>query len=275
MFLSVITPSYNYEQFIEDALNSVHWQCQEGVEHLILDDGSRDNSVAVARAHVSQPTVREQTNVGLAKTLNRLLDTATGEWVSWLNADDFYMKGAFQTVGALIKKYPDVDVVIGDTVFVDPEGHLKRLLPAHRMSGRVIAHYGAISAPNSIFFRRSVLQAVGFRDDTRILMDKWVLLDILRNHAKFRYLDTPLGAMRRHDGQLSAVLRHDSDNERTAFRRDAGVATEGRSLRASQAFGRGLHGWYKVIDGGFRNQVHWAQRQDEDMKWWPDPDRRD
>ena len=110
------------------------------------------------------------------------------------------MPGAFDVVERLTTESPNVDVVVGDTVFVDVDGRVTRLLPAHRMSSLVIGHYGIFAAPNALFFRRSLLQEVGFREDSRILMDKWVLLDLLRKDARFRYTPTPLGAMRRHGG---------------------------------------------------------------------------
>ena len=97
MQVSVIIPAYNAAEFIERAVESAI-RLDEVGEIIIIDDGSTDGSVARIRSHVGNQKLTVQSNAGLSATLNRLLDQSTGDWIGWLNADDFYLEGAFAKV---------------------------------------------------------------------------------------------------------------------------------------------------------------------------------
>ena len=81
MHLSVITPSCNYGRYIDDCLDSVTHQSLACHEHLVLDDGSSDDSAERARRHPGTARVWEQENAGVAVTLNRLLERSSGDWI--------------------------------------------------------------------------------------------------------------------------------------------------------------------------------------------------
>jgi glycosyltransferase involved in cell wall biosynthesis len=266
--LSIITPSYNYAAWLPDALASVHGQDVAAYEHVVLDDGSVDASVDVARAHPSAPRVIEQENVGLAETLNRLVPLVTGDWVGWLNADDFYLEGAFGTLKAVITQDPSIDIVVGDTVFVDESGLVQRLLPGHRITGSVTKHFGMTAATSAFFVNRAALEDVGFRRGTKFLMDKWLFWQLWETGRRFAYVPMPIGAMRRHDEQQSRVQRDPGAAERAEFRRALGLPTTGLSRSLSKAWGRGLHIAYKGLDGGLANEWRGRRHRGSDARWW-------
>src|SRR5690242_7659236 len=106
---SILTPSYNYDRYLGDALESVARQDGVEVEHVVVDDGSTDSSVEILRAWQHPLRVEVQPNRGLARTLNRALELATGDVVGWLNADDFYLPGALAAAAAAFAADPRLD----------------------------------------------------------------------------------------------------------------------------------------------------------------------
>lgn len=268
MELSIITPSYNYGQWISDALSSVQHQSRPAFEHVVIDDGSADDSVAVARNHSSDVRITTQANVGLAETLNRLLAATSGDWVGWLNADDFYLQGAFATLKTALDFESSLDVLVGDTVFVDEAARVQRLLPAHRITGQVTKHFGMTAGTSAFFIRRRALEAVGFRAGTKFLMDKWLFWQLWGIGAKFGYLPVPLGAMRRHAGQESRLQQDLGAYEKKAFREAAQLPTGGWRRALTKTWGRGLHLTYKVLDHGLFNEWGYRIHQGEDARWW-------
>ena len=89
--ISVIVPVYNAEQWLREALESLQAQTYADFEAIMVDDGSTDGSGAICRAfHEADPRFRliSQPNAGLSAARNAGLDSAKGDWISFLDADD-------------------------------------------------------------------------------------------------------------------------------------------------------------------------------------------
>lgn len=92
--VSVITPLYNYEQYIAEAIESVLSQSYSQIEMIIVDDGSSDRGTAVVERYVSDRVKlfrQPRHGCGVARALNLALSQAQGEFISWLSADDYYL----------------------------------------------------------------------------------------------------------------------------------------------------------------------------------------
>ena len=89
--VSVIVPAYAQEAFLGRCLDSIAAQSYEGsVEVIVVDDGSPDDSAAIARAHKSSPQVIEKDNGGVSSARNAGIVASTGEYLAFLDADDFW-----------------------------------------------------------------------------------------------------------------------------------------------------------------------------------------
>ena len=89
--VSVIVPAYDQQEFLVRCLDSIAAQSYEGeVEVIVVDDGSPDESAAVARAHASSPRVIEQENGGVSSARNAGIMASRGEYLAFLDADDFW-----------------------------------------------------------------------------------------------------------------------------------------------------------------------------------------
>src|ERR687897_245118 len=89
--VSVLTPSYGYGRFIADSIES--GICQDGLrlQHIVQDGGSEDETLDVLRSFGDQVLWTSEPDQGQSDALNRALAKATGRWVAWLNADEFYL----------------------------------------------------------------------------------------------------------------------------------------------------------------------------------------
>ncbi|HLG03570.1 MAG TPA: glycosyltransferase family 2 protein [Bacteroidia bacterium] len=120
--VSVIVPCYNYGNFLPEAVRSVQQQTYPHWECLIIDDGSTDNSYAVAKALAeSDDRIRvfRLENVGLSNVRNTGLREAKGKFIQFLDADDLIVKNKFALEVELLQQNLKVDMVYGDFVLLE------------------------------------------------------------------------------------------------------------------------------------------------------------
>lgn len=112
--LSIVIPVYNVERYLEKCLHSVVEQLDETIEVIIVNDGSPDNSAAIIEkyreAYPSNIVVVNQKNQGLSMARNNGLERSCGEYVWFVDSDDWLKGDAIARVKSEIATYPDVDV---------------------------------------------------------------------------------------------------------------------------------------------------------------------
>jgi len=122
--VSIITPVYNGSEYLEDLILSVKNQDYPNIEHIIIDDGSRDNGATVSVLN-RYPHLRWWTrfNVGQYATMNEGLLAAQGEIVCFVSADDIVSPGAVKIAVESLVKNDSLDAVYGATSHIDSEGN--------------------------------------------------------------------------------------------------------------------------------------------------------
>lgn len=109
---SVVIPLYNKEAHVGDTLASIARQSHPPLEVIVVDDGSTDGSASkVLTANLSGLRVVAQANAGPACARNRGIAEAAGDWIAFLDADDFWLPDHLETLAGLIDAYPAADVV--------------------------------------------------------------------------------------------------------------------------------------------------------------------
>jgi len=114
--VSIIIPCYNAEEYIEACINSVILQDYENWECIIINDGSKDNTLNIIKifeAENHKITVFLQENLGLSATRNKGMDNAKGEFIFFLDQDDILVTDAIST---MVYSYEDNDIIVGITV---------------------------------------------------------------------------------------------------------------------------------------------------------------
>ncbi|MBQ7096661.1 MAG: glycosyltransferase [Clostridia bacterium] len=119
--VSIIVPVYNVEKYLERCINSLRNQTLEDIEIILVDDSSTDSSLALCeRAAESDSRIRviHKMNEGAGKARNTALEIATGEYIGFVDSDDFVESDMFETLYEKAKKYGS-DLVMSGVLFVD------------------------------------------------------------------------------------------------------------------------------------------------------------
>jgi glycosyltransferase involved in cell wall biosynthesis len=120
--ITVITPSYNQGQFIEETIRSVLDQNYPSLEYIVMDGGSTDVTVDILKKydHALTYWVSEKDR-GQAHAINKAFERATGELIVWINSDDLLLPGSLATYAAAYERDPG-KVIVGDVVYFDRNG---------------------------------------------------------------------------------------------------------------------------------------------------------
>jgi glycosyltransferase involved in cell wall biosynthesis len=113
MRLSVVIPCYNAARFLAAALDSVVEQGVSDLEIIVIDDGSSDDSAAIARSHRGPVTCVSQPNAGISPARNAGVRLARGEFLAFLDADDVWTEGSLAARFAVFDNYPSTECVFG------------------------------------------------------------------------------------------------------------------------------------------------------------------
>lgn len=125
ILVSVIMPAYNCEKYVEEAINSVIKQTYEKWELLVIDDGSKDNTVKIveelskkeSRIHI----IKNENNQGVSATRNRGISKASGDWIAFLDSDDMWDKTKLEKQMEYAKKISAEFLFTGSS-YINEEG---------------------------------------------------------------------------------------------------------------------------------------------------------
>ncbi|MGC8121911.1 glycosyltransferase [Marinobacter sp. VGCF2001] len=163
--ISIITPTYNRERTIAQAVESVLAQSYERWELLIIDDGSEDGTREQLSGYLDDARVQYhfQENQGQSVARNRGLRYARGEYICFLDSDDLWVPEKLERQEALMKAYPDVDVLHSDEIMIDEQGHELSRKNMRRYSGKIARQMlvdNSVSI-NTVMARRECFDAMG------------------------------------------------------------------------------------------------------------------
>ena len=210
--VSIVTPAYNAAPYLPDLLRSVAAQDYPRIEHVVIDDGSRDDGATV-RLLESHPGVRwwSRGNLGQYATMNEGFRAATGDFVTAISADDTYVDaGAVSALARCLVGHPECDVAYGFTLHVDAHGRPLPVQPYQRYPPWMLRYNLGFVFHCSMLVRRDRL----IRDDTlfddsfRYIGDaEWMVRLSLR--YRFKRIDRHIGAYRHHGAQVSTLASAD------------------------------------------------------------------
>ena len=143
---SIITPSFNQEEFIERTLRSViDQQGDFSMEHLVMDGGSTDGTLEILGKYAENITAVSEPDRGMADALNKGFALATGEIIGWLNSDDLYMPGALQKVTAYFNLHPECRWLYGNCLIIDEaDQETRKWITAYKNRKARKFHYEAL-----------------------------------------------------------------------------------------------------------------------------------
>ena len=196
--ISIVTPSYNQGQFIEETILSVINQNYPNLEYIIIDGGSTDDTVKIIEKYEKYITYWiSETDQGQSHAINKGLQKATGDILAWINSDDYYLPGTFKVVTQFLGKIEKA-IVFGNAIHIQ-EGSVK--IYGSNVSKSFyeidLKIHDTIIQPSS-FWNRSALEEIGLLDENmHYVFDwEWFIRAKLSDDIKFIPIDNYLSVYR-------------------------------------------------------------------------------
>jgi len=214
--ISVITPSFNQANFLPVNLESVAKQKLADVEHIIVDPGSTDGSLEIAKQSSNVKLIAEPDR-GQSDGINKGFIKSTGDILAWLNSDDFYPDAdVLAEVIKCFQKNPNVDIVYGDVNFVDETGKFLRKGYINRDPDDLLHsfEYQVGIVQPAVFFRRKVFEEIGGpSEEFEYCMDYELWVRMAGQGYKWKYIPKILAHHRWWDGMKTNSQRNLSFRE--------------------------------------------------------------
>lgn len=202
--VSIVTPSYNQGQFIEETIRSVLLQGYPNLEYLVIDGGSTDGSVEIIKKYERWLTYwASEKDRGQAHAINKGFARATGEIFAWLNSDDTYSPGAFGLAASALSAHPEVILVYGNCTYIDEVSQIIGSVNARPTSTvKILLGENNISQQTAFMRRRSLQDAGGINPTLNYVMDLelWLRLGL---HGSFLVVPSVLAYFRLHHSSKS------------------------------------------------------------------------
>jgi glycosyltransferase involved in cell wall biosynthesis len=250
---SVVIPAYNAEAFLARAIDSVLAQTWPAEEIIVVDDGSSDASAEVAARYGGPVRVLRQANAGVSAARNTGAGAATGDWLAFLDADDWYYPDRLQWHAEWIAQDGKLDFLTGDYDYRRPDGSrisgsmelhaagramLAKaagartvVMAADELESFVAEHFGdthTLSVPRATF-----LELGGYPTGYRVCEDVFFLVKLCAASRRIGVVCLPLAAYVIHDASATRrdPLRAQIDNVRTLVDLDRAARTFPTAVR--------------------------------------------
>jgi glycosyltransferase involved in cell wall biosynthesis len=208
--ISIVTPSFNQGQFIEETIRSVLLQGYPDLEYIIIDGASTDNSVDIIKKYEPWLTywVSEKDN-GQADAINKGIERATGEIFNWINSDDTILPGSLAVVGNWFVEHPDAHVAFGSFDYVNADGTFhKRVIPDYKDIEQIVEYWRLDRGltQQAMFMRTKAVRHVGPLDTTlRYNMDYELQVRLIKRFSFQRMSEESLATYRLHEVSKSVA----------------------------------------------------------------------
>jgi len=206
--ISVIIPNYNYARYLDQAIQSVLEQSYNNVELIVVNNGSTDNSLEVLEKYGNKIRLIDQPNLGQSGARNSGLSVSSGEYIAFLDADDFWEPNKLARQIELISDATQL-VYCGISPFKDAENEkLQSVLPKYKgnCANYFIDLPGAsivLSGESTALFSRELLQNVGLFDAGLNSTAGWDFFRRCSRLTNFDFVREPLVNYRLHSSNMS------------------------------------------------------------------------
>jgi len=201
--ISIVTPSYNQGEFIEETIRSVLLQDYPNLEYIVIDGGSDDQTVEILEKY--DPWIDHwvsESDAGQSHALNKGFREATGDILAYINSDDYYLDGALHYVAKSLMK-TKADVVAGNIVKVPAQEVVDPVIKDNLFEW-IISINSSISQPGTFWRNNSSLPP--FDESLSCVFDRKFFMELMNRGAKFHTLPNTLAAFRSHDGSKTETL---------------------------------------------------------------------
>lgn len=180
--ITIVTPSYNQGQYLEETILSVLSQGYPNLEYMIIDGGSTDESVDIIKKYADKLSYWvSKPDRGQSHAINKGFARASGDWLAWLNSDDIYLPDTLRTLALLAQENPKANWIVGTTIIANENLQEEGLFYPHHNTGEwrsrnyhsstswidmLCSRQSGTALPQpSSFWRRSATRETGLLDE--------------------------------------------------------------------------------------------------------------
>lgn len=267
--LSVIIASYNHENYINKTLQSVENQTFQDFEIIMIDDGSTDSTVDVAKSVSSRAKIITQKNQGVDAARNRGIGLAEGEYVCFIDSDDKEIPDRFERQVKKLDNDPELGLVFADVLIIDSEekviAKMSDVYPVleGNVAERLITDYCFIPFA-TVMVRRDMFDRTGLFEAHRQAMGhtKWIEIAHI---SKTYYDPKPLACWRKHKTNTSRATKKEDYYEWTRIELtkvlekypDLRQAIGEKAINKRFAKSHFLTGFYLAAEGDINKARHY------------------
>jgi glycosyltransferase involved in cell wall biosynthesis len=246
--ISIVTPSFNQGAYLEEAIRSILLQGYPNLEHILIDGGSTDGSVAIIKKYERWFThwVSERDR-GQAHAINKGLARCTGEVFNWINSDDYLTAGALGNIAAT---FPGADAVAGVVLNFDEKGIQEYFVPGPLDAERII-HSDSSTRWHQpgLWFRRQGVAACGGIDESYHYSFDWDLtIRYLGLFPQVNYIHDVLVHFRLHPDSKTTSSWERFMQERYRILQKLGETSSQRLVRAACRQRIRLLDWWDIVN---------------------------
>jgi len=218
--IAIVTPSYNQRKYLEATVASVLGQNYPALSYHVQDGASQDGTVDLLNAYGGQVSWRSEPDSGQAHAINAGFKTAAIDCdiMAYLNSDDTLLPGALSYVAHVFQTRPDIDIVYGHRIFIDPDGSEigRAVFPPHDANALLYVGY---VPQETMFWRRRVWEQIGPMDISfHYALDWDFMLRAQDAGFKFVRLRRFNACFRVHDEQKTTKIYEQGRKEMRALR---------------------------------------------------------
>lgn len=223
MKFSIITPAYNMEKWIVETIESVISQAGDfEIEYIIIDDGSTDKTLDIAKNYQKQienktypikcnqveMKIFSQQNQGANQAMNTGFSKTSGDFYTWVDADNLFELNAFENIKKVFDQFPDILWVKGITSTINEEGKIIKNGTAkiYRQDWLKKGIYGQEAyfvEADSVFWKKELQQKIKpIPDKFSSAGDYWLWIQMANNTPMWS-LNLPISKFRKRPGQIS------------------------------------------------------------------------
>lgn len=216
---SVVVPTLNQGETIEDTLLSLLHQHPEQLEIIVVDGGSTDRTLAVLERYRSSISrLISEPDGGQSDAINKGFRAASGDIFFWLNSDDYLLPHALQRVASCFTAQAEIDVLVGAGDVISKDHRFLRHIPALPINQDTLLNWrnDRWFMQQSCFWRRSLWQQSGGVDEGLHLLMDYDLWFRFAEAGKAATVDHKLAAMRYYS-EAKTVQQRSKNNEELAY----------------------------------------------------------
>jgi glycosyltransferase involved in cell wall biosynthesis len=175
--VSIITPSFNQGQFIEETILSIRNQSYKNIEHIVIDGGSTDHTLEILNKYSSSVSWISGPDKGQTDAINKGIKRSHGEILAYLNSDDLYLPETIKTIVDFFSEHPEIDMLYGDIIHIDKHSQYIETIKTGTINFEKYLT-GLVYLPQpTVFFRRKIIGKTGYFDEKLHLamdLDYWI-----------------------------------------------------------------------------------------------------